>query len=110
MNNRRKLAYQGRELERLVDENRDLKAEIRALEKENSYKDKMLASAEEGFKKLEEAYNTYLFNYSEQVEKLAEAQMIHDDASLEIKEMMRKYKKEIEALIAEIKIHTRKVV
>jgi len=110
MRQRKGTAYQAELIEQLRIEKKELEKEIKALENELSYKDDIIQEKEKAYLDLQEAYEKFLFTYSERIEALAEAENAHRDAVCSLRELQKQYRKEMAAQIDEVRKTIRKVV
>lgn len=92
----------GGEHQRLLDANKEYEAEIRNLRRELHFKDIELNAEREKYETLKEAYDKYMFEYSERREQLEEMIRKYDDALHQIKDLSKKYEAEARAKIREI--------
>lgn len=97
MKNENRLAYQSNQIEKLKDENKELQAELTASRQEIKYKDAIIRQAEKEISELKARFERYLYEYSERVEQLTEAQLEYARATAEVRDLMKKYQKEAEA-------------
>lgn len=96
MRSEKKLAYQAGKIEKLSEEIKELQMELTAYRQEMKYKDSLLMQSEKEFEELKRRFEEYLFGYSERVERLTEAQMEYEQATAEVRALMKRYKKEAE--------------
>ena len=99
----RKIAFMEKELTRLREEVNNYKSENTALAQELENTRIELRISEESRKRIQEAYEKYMFGYSEKVEQLEEARVAYEDATKKTRQLMREYKKDASKLIASIK-------
>ena len=108
MKQEKKVAYLERELELLRAENKDLRAELKRLEIQLEHKDGALADKEAACEELQAAFDKVCFDCSQAIEQAAEAEMLFQQKTAEIKELSKGYKEEIERLLSMMQSQLRK--
>lgn len=103
MRNRRRMAYQEEEIERLREENRGLESEIKAVEIELERAKNRLADKEQEYELLREGFENYIKKNAAQAKQTLEAGQQCGSIIEELKKLKKVYEKEAERQIAEIR-------
>ena len=104
-----KYAYADGEISRLRRENSELRDALRDKELELDGARQTIEEKEQAYQNLLDQYDRMLFDYSEQIEEVAEAKMVYEAEAERLRLLIRKYQKEAEEWISAMK-KQRKVV
>ncbi len=108
MKQEKKLAYLEKELDILRRENKDLRAEIEAAELQLKLREDSLAEKDAAYDKLQEAFDKVCFDCSQAIEQAAEAELLFQQKTAEVKELSKGYKEEMEQLLGMMQRQLRK--
>lgn len=98
-----KSSYLERALSKALDEKRVLQDENKSLKAELKATQERLAEAEAAYKRLADAYENNITEHAESVEQLYEARIAYEKALEETKTVMREYKENARRWISAIK-------
>lgn len=104
-----KYAYADGEISRLRRENSELRDALRNKELELDGARQTIEEMGQEYQSLLDQYDRTLFDYSEQIEEVAEAKMVYEAEAERLRLLIRKYQKEAEEWISAMK-KQRKVV
>ena len=110
MKQEKKLAYLERELDKVREENKELTVELKALELQLARKDEELNGKDEAYNSLQAEYDKVCFDCSQAIEQAAEAELLFQQKTAEMKELSKGYKEEMEQLLGMMKRQLRKGV